>query len=89
VNTILVVLVVKLMNQLVVLSFMSDVDYQICGKFYDDHARKNSAHVHVSTQSYACFVPVWSAVQTANLSLGPAIGERVNVKILSCVEYQS
>jgi hypothetical protein len=33
VNTILVVLVVKLMNQLVVLSFMSDVDYKFVGNF--------------------------------------------------------
>jgi hypothetical protein len=61
------------MNQLVVVTFQSGVDYQTCWKFYDDHARKNSACVHFSTQSYACFIPIMAAVQTAGQSLGPAI----------------
>jgi hypothetical protein len=38
------------MNQLVVVRFESGIVYQIRWKVYDDHAHKNSAHVHVSTQ---------------------------------------
>jgi hypothetical protein len=53
------------MIQLFVVRIESGVDYQTCLKFYDVCARKNSAIVHFSTQSYAHFNPVLAAVQTA------------------------
>jgi hypothetical protein len=73
-----------------VVRFMFRVEYQTCSEVYVDRARKISALVYFSIESYAVCTPVLSGVQAAICRTGEMqFFELVNIEIFSCVEYQS